>query len=140
MPRVLLVEDEKDLAWSICRSLTTAGYEAMAAHTGTEALALARRHPPDLFILDIMLPGIDGLSLCRRFKDDATTAAVPVIFLTAKSAVEHRIEGLSLGPTTISRSRSTSVNCWPASRRCCAGDKHRPRLRPPETWSWARSR
>jgi DNA-binding response OmpR family regulator len=97
MPRILLVEDEKDLAWSICRSLSAAGYETMAAHTGTEALALARRHPPDVFILDIMLPGMDGLSLCRRFKDDATTAAAPVIFLTAKAAVEHRIEGLSLG-------------------------------------------
>jgi DNA-binding response OmpR family regulator len=97
MPRILLVEDEKDLAWSICRSLSAAGYETMAAHTATEALALARRHPPDLFILDIMLPGMDGLSLCRRFKEDATTAAAPVIFLTAKAAVEHRIEGLSLG-------------------------------------------
>jgi DNA-binding response OmpR family regulator len=97
MPRILVVEDEKDLAWSICRSLSSAGFETMAAHTGTEALALARRHPPDLFILDIMLPGIDGLSLCRRLKEDTATAAVPVIFLTAKAAVEQRVEGLNLG-------------------------------------------
>jgi DNA-binding response OmpR family regulator len=97
MPRVLLVEDERDLAWSIGRSLTAAGYETMTAYAGTEALALARRHPPDLFILDIIMPGIDGLSLCRRLKSDPTTAAAPVLFLTAKGAVEHRVEGLSLG-------------------------------------------
>jgi DNA-binding response OmpR family regulator len=97
MPRILLVEDERDLAWSIGRSLNAAGYETMMAYAGTEALALARRHPPDLFILDIMLPGMDGLSLCRRLKTDAATAAAPVLFLTAKGAVEHRVEGLSLG-------------------------------------------
>jgi DNA-binding response OmpR family regulator len=97
MPRILLVEDERDLAWSVARSLSAAGYETMTAHSATDALALAHRHPPDLCILDIILPGMDGLSLCRRLKSDAATAASPVLFVTAKSAVEHRVEGLNLG-------------------------------------------
>lgn len=97
MPRILVVDDEQDLVWALRSSLGDEGYEVLSAYDGAEALALARRHRPDVVILDIMMPQLDGLQVCRRLRRDPTLAAVPVLFLTVRSAIKDRIKGLDEG-------------------------------------------
>ena len=97
MARVLVVDDEQDLLWALSRSLGTAGYEIFTARTGNEALSLARRHRPDLVILDIMIPQPDGLEVCRRLRGDPVLSDVPILFLTARRSVEDRLRGLEDG-------------------------------------------
>ena len=83
-PRVLLVEDETDLLFLLQRALRENGFEAETCVEGHVALARALACPPDLFVLDWMLPGIDGLELCQRLKADPRTAHVPVLLITAR--------------------------------------------------------
>ncbi len=97
MARILVVDDEQDLLWALSRSLGTAGYEILTARTGSEALGLARRHRPDLIILDIMIPQPDGLEVCRRMRGDPVLSNVPILFLTAKRSMEDRLRGLEDG-------------------------------------------
>lgn len=97
MARILIVDDEQDLLWALSRSLGTAGYEILTARTGSEALGLARRHRPDLVILDIMIPQPDGLEVCRRLRRDPVLTHVPILFLTARRSVEDRLRGLEDG-------------------------------------------
>jgi len=97
MPRILLVDDEQDLVWAVQHSLSDEGHEVLTAYDGMEALAVARRHRPDLVILDIVMPRLDGLQVCRRLRRDPTLAAVPILFLTVRSAIEDRIKGLDEG-------------------------------------------
>lgn len=97
MARVLVGDDEQDLLWALSRSLGTAGYEIFTARTGSEALSLARRHRPDLVILDIMIPQPDGLEVCRRLRGDPVLSDVPILFLTARRSVEDRLRGLEDG-------------------------------------------
>lgn len=93
--RILLVEDEVKLARFIELELTSEGYEMTVAHDGISGLAFAREVPPDLAILDWMLPGISGIEICRRLR--STGSSIPVIFLTAKDSVGDRVEGLDAG-------------------------------------------
>jgi len=95
--RILVVDDEKDLVWAVQHSLSDEGWEVLTAYDGVEALALAWRHRPDLIILDIMMPRLDGLQVCRRLRRDPTLAAVPILFLTVRSAIKDRIKGLDEG-------------------------------------------
>jgi two-component system alkaline phosphatase synthesis response regulator PhoP len=95
--RILLVDDEKDLVWAIQHSLSDEGHQVLTAYDGVEALGLARRHHPDLIILDIIMPRLDGLQVCRRLRRDPTLAAVPILFLTVCSTIEDRIKGLDEG-------------------------------------------
>jgi DNA-binding response OmpR family regulator len=95
--RILVVDDEQDLVWAIRHSLKDEGYEVLTAYDGVEALTVAQSHRPDLVILDIVMPRLDGLQVCRRLRRDLTLGAVPILFLTVRSAVEDRIEGLSEG-------------------------------------------
>jgi DNA-binding response OmpR family regulator len=97
MARILLVDDEQDLVWAVQHSLGDEGYEVLTAYDGLEALAIARRHRPDLVILDIVMPRLDGLQVCQRLRRDPTLAAVPILFLTVHSAIEDRIKGLDEG-------------------------------------------
>ena len=97
MADVLVVEDETDIRHLIAHHLEREGYRCRQATTGTEALRAARASTPDLIVLDLMLPEIDGLEVCRRLRGDATTAGVPIIMLTAKSDEVDRIVGLELG-------------------------------------------
>lgn len=97
MARILLVDDEQDLVWAVQRSLSDEGYEVLTAYNGVEALAVARRHRPDVVILDIVMPLLDGLQVCRRLRRDLTLATVPILFLTERSAIEDRITGLDEG-------------------------------------------
>lgn len=99
MARILLVDDEQDLVWAVRHSLSDEGYEVLTAYDGVEALAVARRHRPDLVILDISMPRLDGLQVCHRLRRDPTLAAVPILFLTVRSAIEDRIQGWTRGAT-----------------------------------------
>jgi DNA-binding response OmpR family regulator len=93
-PRVLVVEDDEDIAQALQRSLRMEGYEVRAAADGPAALEHGRSFAPDLVILDLGLPGLDGLEVARalRAEDD-----VPILILTARDALESRVEGLDAG-------------------------------------------
>lgn len=95
--RILIVEDEPDLRSLLDRHLHRAGHHVMTAEDGLVALERAWREPVDLVLLDLMLPGMDGLEVCRRLKRDDRTRRVPVIMLTARGEPTDRIEGLELG-------------------------------------------
>jgi DNA-binding response OmpR family regulator len=93
--RILVVEDEKKLAMFIRKALREAGFAVDVTHNGDEALELASNTPFDAIVLDIMLPGRDGLSILRLLRERRN--AVPILILTARSSVSERIEGLNLG-------------------------------------------
>lgn len=94
---VLVVDDERDLVDLMTFNLQRNGYGVISAGSGLEALDLARREKPDLILLDLMLPGIDGNEVARRLKADAATNAIPIIMLTAKSEETDVVVGLTLG-------------------------------------------
>lgn len=94
MARILLVDDERLLVKGLKRSLEGAGYEVVEAYDGIEALEALERAPVDLVVLDIMLPGIDGLEVCRRIRHISN---VPIIMLTARGDDVDKIVGLELG-------------------------------------------
>lgn len=95
--RILVVEDEKDILELIRYNLTKNGYQVLAAVSGEEALRLVRQNSPDLVVLDLMLPGIDGLDVCRDLKSDSQTAPIPIIMVTAKGDEADVVTGLELG-------------------------------------------
>ena len=92
---VLVVDDEPTIAEVVARYLERAGYHTAIAHDGDQALACADRRRPDLVVLDLMLPGVDGLEVMRRLR--AEVPGVCVLFLTARDAVEDRVAGLTAG-------------------------------------------
>ncbi|HTO12716.1 MAG TPA: response regulator [Candidatus Binatia bacterium] len=94
---VLVVEDEPDIRSLIVHHLEREGFRCRTAGSGGEALARVRSSLPDLVVLDLMLPGMDGLEVCRRLRGDPATAGVPIIMLTAKADEVDRIVGLELG-------------------------------------------
>jgi two-component system phosphate regulon response regulator PhoB len=94
---ILIVDDEEDIIELIELSLTREGYDVLTATTGEQALQLAQTHQPDLAILDLMLPGIDGLEVCKFLKRDPKTEQMHVIILTAKSGDSDIVTGLELG-------------------------------------------
>lgn len=95
--KVLIVDDEPDTLELIGFNLKNAGYEVVTAADGAEALRKARSTTPDLVILDLMLPEIDGLHVCKLLQVDPNTARIPILMLTAKAAEVDRILGLELG-------------------------------------------
>jgi two-component system alkaline phosphatase synthesis response regulator PhoP len=95
--RVLVVDDEDDLLELVRYNLTKEGYAVECVGSGEEALVAARREPPDLIVLDLMLPAVDGLEVCRRLKSDSRTRDVPIVMLTAKSEERDMIMGLDRG-------------------------------------------
>jgi DNA-binding response OmpR family regulator len=97
MPHLLVVDDEQDLTWAVQRSLSNEGYDVDTAADGVEALAAINRRRPDLIILDIILPRLDGLQVCHRLRQNPDLANIPVILLTARSAIEDRVLGLDQG-------------------------------------------
>jgi two-component system phosphate regulon response regulator PhoB len=94
---ILAVEDEKDILELLRYNLAKEGYQVTAVTSGEEGLQSARSRVPDLILLDLMLPGMDGLEVCRRLKFDAKTRQVPVIMLTAKGEEADIVAGLELG-------------------------------------------
>ena len=93
-PHILVVEDEEKITDFLRRGLVYEGYRVDVAHDGQSGLALARENPPDLVILDWMLPGMDGLEVCRRLRSGGP---VPIILLTARDSVADRVLGLDAG-------------------------------------------
>jgi DNA-binding response OmpR family regulator len=95
--RILIVEDDHDIAALIAHYLEKAGYGSEIVGDGAQALAAARSTPPDLVILDLMLPGLNGLDVCKALRADPRTAALPIIMLTARGEESERILGLDSG-------------------------------------------
>ncbi len=94
--RVMVVDDEPDIVELIRYNLTTEGYEVITARNGKEALEKTASLP-DLIILDLMMPVMDGLEACRRLKADPRTARIPILFLTARSSEVDEVIGLEIG-------------------------------------------
>ncbi len=95
--KLLVVEDEQDLQDLIRFNLERNGYRVVCADSGEKALRLVRSELPDLIVLDLMLPGMDGLQFCRTMKEDNESSGVPIIMLTAKSEEADIVAGLELG-------------------------------------------
>jgi len=95
--RALIVEDDPDIGQLLVHYLQKAGFEPTLLTSGRDVLVRARRDPFDVILLDLMLPGLDGLQVCRALRADAATAQVPIIMLTAKGEEPDRIVGLELG-------------------------------------------
>jgi two-component system phosphate regulon response regulator PhoB len=99
MPRqtILVIEDEPDIQELVRYNLAKAGFEVRCADTGEDGLAEATAQVPDLILLDLMLPGIDGFEVCRTLRGEARTSAVPVVILTARGEESDIVTGLELG-------------------------------------------
>jgi two-component system, OmpR family, alkaline phosphatase synthesis response regulator PhoP len=95
--RILVVDDEEDLLELVNYNLSKEGYRVRCVASGEEALAEARQTLPDLIVLDLLLPMVDGLEVCRRLKSDSRTQHIPIIMLTAKSEESDMVAGLELG-------------------------------------------
>jgi two-component system response regulator MprA len=93
--RILVVDDDPRIAASVRRALAYEGHRVIVAVDGAAALAAARDHAPDLVVLDRMLPGIDGLEVARRLREDSPS--LPILMLTARDAIDDRVEGLDAG-------------------------------------------
>ena len=94
---ILVIEDEEDILALLHYNLVKEGFKVTCAQTGEEGLNAARAEHPDLIVLDLMLPGIDGLDVCRALKNGKETAAIPIVMLTAKGEEHDIVSGLELG-------------------------------------------
>ena len=97
MARVLIVDDEPDLVWAVKYALLDEGHEVFTASDGVEALALARQERPDLFVMDVVMPRLDGIEVCREARRDLRLASVPILFLSGHGEVQDRVRGLDEG-------------------------------------------
>src|SRR4029079_13948416 len=95
--RILIVEDDPDIAHLVARYLTKAGFVTEHIASGREAMQVVTARTPDLMVLDLLLPHVDALEICPRVRADASTAAIPIIMLTARAEESERIVGLELG-------------------------------------------
>jgi len=96
---VLIVEDEEDIRELVSYHLLKEGYQVASVASGEEALSIAEKQSPDLVLLDVMLPGMDGLAVCQRLRSSPKTADIAIMMLTAKSEEADIIRGLNLGAT-----------------------------------------
>ena len=94
---ILVVEDEEDIRELVRFNLGKEGFQVRAVGSGEEGLAAVEFRPPDLLLLDLMLPGVDGLSVCRKIKGSVKTRSVPIVILTAKGEEADVVTGLNLG-------------------------------------------
>jgi two-component system response regulator MprA len=92
--RILVVDDDARLAASLRRALAYEGYTVEVAADGPDALVVARDRPPDLVVLDVMMPGLDGVEVCRRLREGSD---LPILMLTARDAISDRVAGLDAG-------------------------------------------
>ena len=96
-PRILIVEDDPDIAELVARYLDKAGFSTERVAGGRDALTAISTRSPDLLVLDLMLPQVDGLEICRAVRANEATAALPIIMLTARADESERIVGLEIG-------------------------------------------
>ncbi|MDO8302319.1 MAG: response regulator, partial [Sedimentisphaerales bacterium] len=94
---ILIVDDEEDIIELVKYNLTREGYQVICAATGEDAIAKAKRKLPDLIVLDLMLPDIDGFEVCKLLRNDSKTAHIPIIMLTAKGEEADVVSGLEVG-------------------------------------------
>jgi two-component system phosphate regulon response regulator PhoB len=94
---ILVIEDEEDILELIRYNLDREGYQVICAESGEKGLEIARRQRPDLLLLDLMLPGLDGLEVCKRLKTDGAVANLPIVMVTARGEEADVVTGLELG-------------------------------------------
>ncbi len=94
---ILVVEDEADILELVEYNLSREGFKVIGAMTGEDALYKAMKHAPDLIVLDLMLPGVNGLEVCKRLKNDERTQDIPIVMLTAKGEEADVVTGLEMG-------------------------------------------
>jgi two-component system phosphate regulon response regulator PhoB len=94
---ILVIDDEPELVKLLDYNLTKAGYLVLSARDGENGLGMARKHAPDVILLDVMMPGLDGWEVCKRLRQDPGTSAIPLLMLTAKADEGDRVLGLELG-------------------------------------------
>jgi DNA-binding response OmpR family regulator len=97
LAKVLVVDDEQDLVWAMRYTLIAEGYEVLTASNGIEAITIAQSSQPNLIILDIMMPHIDGFQVCHILRRDQILASVPILFLSKQCSIKDRITGLDDG-------------------------------------------
>jgi phosphate regulon transcriptional regulator PhoB len=97
LAKILVIDDEKDIVSLLRYHLEKSGFQCLEGMDGATALRLVREHHPDLLILDLMLPGMDGLEICRQLRQDSATARLPILMLTAKAEEVDRVVGLEVG-------------------------------------------
>jgi two-component system, sensor histidine kinase and response regulator len=97
IPEVLVVEDDEDMNELICNILTSAGYHTTAAHDGDAGLKKARELVPDLILLDVKMPKLDGVEMCRILQNEEKTKGIPVIIVTAKSDLSTKVQSYVSG-------------------------------------------
>jgi DNA-binding response OmpR family regulator len=96
-PEIMVVDDDPDTLSILVRYIRREGCAVVEASSGAECLRLAKLHPPDVILLDLMMPEMDGFAVCRALRTDPGTAEIPVIMLTARDDVDARAEGMQLG-------------------------------------------
>lgn len=97
MASVLVVDDEDDLTWAVGHTLRDDGHTVHMAYDGAAALMIIRRHRPDLCVLDVNMPCMDGFQLCHAIRGEPDMARLPVLFITGRSTVEDRLRGFEEG-------------------------------------------
>jgi DNA-binding response OmpR family regulator len=97
MARVLVVDDDPSVSDAISRTLNRRGHETIVVHNGQDALCAAQTQDPSLVVLDVVMPGMDGVEVCRRLRADPKTAHLPIIFLTARIMIDDKIRGFEAG-------------------------------------------
>lgn len=97
MKTILVIDDEKDLIKLVDFNLSKEGFLVLGAKDGPSGLEIAKKNSPDLVLLDLMLPGMDGLEVCKKLKSAQETARIPIIMLTAKAQETDRVVGLEIG-------------------------------------------
>ena len=95
--KILIVDDEMSTLMPLKKSLEYENYAVVEAYDGYEAIKKAKEEIPDLILLDLMLPGIDGIEVCQHLKTDTQTEKIPIIMLTAKDNIDDKVEGLQIG-------------------------------------------
>jgi DNA-binding response OmpR family regulator len=97
LPQIMVVDDDPDAVSILARYIRREGFAVLEASSGTECLRLAKQHTPDVILLDLMMPEMDGFAVCRALRADSATAEIPVIMLTARDDIDARTEGMELG-------------------------------------------
>jgi DNA-binding response OmpR family regulator len=97
MARILVVDDDLSVSDAISRMLTRRGHETIVVHNGQDAINAARNQAPELVVLDVVMPGMDGVEVCKRLRADPDTLHLPIIFLTARIMIEDKIKGFEAG-------------------------------------------
>ena len=128
-PSIYVVEDDPDISRLVRHHLEGAGFAVKVFPSGHTVIVESERQRPALFILDIMVPGKDGLELCRQIRQTPNLAPTPVIFLTAKSSEADRVLGLELGADDYIPKPFSPRSWWRGSRRSCGASSVRCRRR-----------